>query len=457
MLILNGFATTSGVSNMKLILSSIGLCMSLFFASHTLAQEAPTRQEVVQEVARITNLSTDIIDKALGEKPAWLKKLGSAVSAAQVVDKILSGKNSEVITDYVSGKLSDATQKFIEKILPTPVTNFFSIVKIYKDSLEFIRDYAFIPGLDARVYAEYKRVRRESLVSASAGGLVHNTTPEEAFDMAIYNNRGSGGGLSFKGYWTQYEAQYQALLKAKDYNPGIVGKKLEKHLKTKLDKFWINRLEISYQKEIMAANKKGMIDAIWANVQSILNQLMPQATIDASLFIDPATELPGNWWWVDKGLAASTVMPVENTGSPVYNIWRQAFTMSDALGFHLYNGKNWCQPKSGSVIKNCVFPNTKVRIFIMTAKTDQKFEIPATVRDSLDYDVSNYGFLTLSKNAAWKKSGRLTKLQFIVGQYLAIVGLSERRGSEASLNLAKQLGRVIAEKLKRRIDETKTP
>ncbi|WP_417677238.1 hypothetical protein [Roseibium sp.] len=405
------------------------------------AQEGASRQEVINEVSRVTGLSSDIIAQTLGDNPAWMQKLGSAVTAAQLIDKLLQGKDSEVVVDLVTGTATGAADTFVSKALPPPVAAFIAAVKAYKASLELIRDYAFVPALNAAVYGEYKRARGGRLDYSYA-------SPEEAFEQAIYNLQRANGGLSFKGYWPQYEAQYQTFLKAKDYNPDLVGKRLEEHLKGKLDDFWTGRMEVTYQREILAGQKQSLIDAVWASVQGILDQLAAPAGINTSLFLDPASDLPAGWWWVQDGREAFTETPVANqtSGSP-YDIWRQSFTMSTGKGFSVNKNGSWCKPGSGAT-QDCDFPYMNVRVFIMVAKPEKDAGYSLSVQDILDYDVSNNGYTSLSAGAAWRMVDDNLDLEFVVGKYLGKVSMRAPKGPQASLEIAKPLARVIAQKLK---------
>lgn len=321
---------------MKRFFTGMVLIIALIFSTASFAQTSLSREEVIAEVSRTTGLAADLIDKALGGKPEWLNKLGGVVAATQAIDKILSAKDAEVVTDFVTGQLSAAAEKLILKEIPASagILNFFSLVKVYKDSLEFVRDYVVLPRLYNKAYAKYKINRRINGKSA-------------AFDHVMFDYRNNSGGISFTGYYLQYKNQYQKLLKSKDYNPGLVGKRLEIHLKKKLDKFWLDRMEVSYQREILQGKKQAIIDRLWSSVQYILDQLVPSAIIDASLFLDPASELPSGWWWVNKGRSSWNEGPVENTQPSGYIIWRRIFSISEASGFRL-DGESWCRPKTGS-------------------------------------------------------------------------------------------------------------
>ncbi len=406
--------------------------------------ETPTREEIVAEVARTTGLASDAVSLALDANPQWLDRLGTAVSTVVVIDKLLSARDTELVVDL----LSDQAVNQALSVLPGAVSGFVKAVGVYKSALEFIRDHAFVPAMEARVYAEYKRARGGRMDYSYAG-------PAEAFDQAIFNAFGASGGVNFKGYWPQYKAQFDRLVKSQGYNPDLVGDKLAAALKRKLDDFWTKRLEVAYEAELLGKDRKSLTDQVWDTVADIIDQLyLPVAAgIDPGLFLDPGGDLPDGWWHITRGDDATgheRPEPTE-TGMPTaFAAWQQ-FTVSDTDPakhgyFYVESARNWCR-KEGTR-RSCDLSRLSVYLIIW------QYPDADMARASNDAMLAQPGYRSLGTGIGWKPFPDQSRiiLDFVVGPYTAhfvFDGIGQH--GQPALEEAEYFARIVAKRIQARV------
>lgn len=278
----------------------------------------PTTAEVVDEVARFTGLSSDLTQLVFKSEPELLAKFGKTVFGVQVLNQLLEAKDTEVMSsifDYTVSKLADYLMK---QSVHSAVGTFFTVVKAYKASLEVVRDYIIVPKLDNDTYIRYKKARGGVLKYSSAN-------PTQAFEQATF--------VSFSGYHLLKEKRYKELIKAKGYNPELIGDKLEASLRRKIDDFWMKQMEAKYVQELLKESQEALVKSIWKTAQreiDLLNKLVLElGTIHAGLFIDISKDLPEGWWVV-KRTNEGRYQPSKIKDS---DQWLQWFDISDAKGY----------------------------------------------------------------------------------------------------------------------------
>ncbi len=418
----------------------LGLIVALFAAllasAAPTSAATPTREEIVAELARTTGLGSDAVSLALDANPQWLDRLGTAVSTVVVIDKLLSAKDTELVVDLVSDQ---AINRALD-LLPGAMSGFIKTVGLYKNALEFIRDHAFVPAMQARVYAEYKRAR---------GGQMdyRYASPAEAFDQAIYNAFGASGGVDFKGYWPQYDAQYNRLVKSHGYDPALVGKKLEAALKRQLDDFWTKRMEVAYEAGLLGADEKSLTDQVWATVKDIVDQLyLPAAAgVDPRLFLDPDSDLPEGWWRITRGDDATGHERPEatDTGMPNYFGAWQKFVVSGinpaARGYGYDKGaRSWCRKDGARRV--CDLSRLSIYLIIW------QYPDADMARAANDAMLRQPGYSPVGVGAGWKPvpEDRRAILDLVVGPYTAhfVFDGSETHGQPA-LEEAKYFAKIV--------------
>jgi len=294
------------------------LLMFILFPAIAGANEVtePTTEEIINEVSRFTGLSSDLTQLVLESEPELLGKLGQVVFGVQVFNQLLDAKDTEAMKSIFDLGVSNLADYLVKQAVHPAVGTFFGAVKAYKASLEIVRDYIVIPHFDQETYDRYKKAR---------GGVIDykyaNTT--EAFEEATF--------APFGGYYLLKEEKYKELVKAKGYNPELVGDKLEASLRRDIDNFWMKRLEAKYIQERLKESREAMVNSIWKIAQNEIDILQKLAlevgTIHSGLFITPE-DLPKGWWIAKDEHSQEKPSKVKESDS-----WMQKFDISNAEGY----------------------------------------------------------------------------------------------------------------------------
>ena len=225
-------------------------------------QNQPTREEIINEVARQTGLTNDAVSLIAKENPQLLQELNDAVLGIKVVNSLADARDTEALADL----LGYAVDKLRDKTLPSAMNGFIVAFKVYKAALEVTRDYYYVPKLDAGLYNAYREAR--------ADGLRRGDTSAE--EMASAFERASTRDWS--GYYAVKESMFDALVKAKGYNKDLMGESMKKALWRQIDDFWMKRCEAKLLQEILRGNKAEIERQIWARVSGQLNSIKNAAT-----------------------------------------------------------------------------------------------------------------------------------------------------------------------------------
>lgn len=302
------------------ILLFLSILILLLFSLTAGAAEVtkPTTAEVVDEVARFTGLSSDLTQLVFKSEPKLLAKFGETVFGVQVLNQLLEAKDTEVMSSIFDYTVSKLVDNLMKQAIHPAVGTFFTVVKVYKASLEVVRDYIIIPKLDTDTYIRYKKARGGVLKYSSAN-------PTEAFEQATF--------APFSGYHLLKEERYKELIKAKGYNPELIGDKLEASLRRKIDDFWMKQMEAKYVQERVKDSQEALVKSIWKTAQSEIDLLKKLAlelgTIHAGLFIK-SKDLPEGWWHVKDETCDGK--PRKSKDS---DWWHQQFYISDAKDYIL--------------------------------------------------------------------------------------------------------------------------
>lgn len=68
------------------------------------------------------------------------------------------------------------------------------------------------------------------------------------------------------GYYVVQDKMYRELLRRKGYNENLLGAKMVKHLRSQIDQFWMDALELRFQQEILIQNEGTLTTAFWQEV-----------------------------------------------------------------------------------------------------------------------------------------------------------------------------------------------
>lgn len=306
-----------------------------------LAQQRPAPGEVIDTIAQYTGLTNDAVSLALKDNAAALGRLTDAVIAVQIAQQFLDARDAEIATTV----LNQATDSAAEALLPPPLMTAIKAVRLYKTMLEAVRDLVLIPKLDAGLYGAYRANRAQ------------NQDIINSFSYATSQSLG-GGYFAVKPKMVEdYISKY------KGWDKDLIGEPMRRRAERQVDRFWMARLEATYQQEKVKPQKQAILAAIWASVKDITDQLKAPGGINAGLFPDPGADLPAGWWWARSAGAA---YKAPGSYTPSYTpTWTQTVELSTVQGYvfkpYKGGGGSWCRPERNG---KCDLPFQRIDISI---------------------------------------------------------------------------------------------
>ena len=300
----------------------------------------PAPGEVIDQVAQYTGLTNDAVSLALKDNATALGRLTDAVLAVQIAQRFLDARDAEIASDV----LASATDTAAEALLPPPLMTAIKAMRVYKSLLEAARGKILNPALDRQLYEAYRYQRQDQ-------------DPINAFSYAVSQSLGAGGYFASKPRMVEeYITNY------KDWNPDLVGEPMRRRVERQVDRFWMARLEATYQQEKAKPQKEAMVAAIWASVKDILDQFKAPAGLSAELFPDPGKDLPAGWWWARSAGAEYKPPAAMQSYTPM---WTQTIELSTAQGYvfkpYRGGGGSWCRPAANG---KCDLPYQRISIDI---------------------------------------------------------------------------------------------
>lgn len=224
--------------------------------------DEPSREEIINEVARQTGLTNDAVSLIAKENPQLLQGLNDTILGIKVVNSIADARDTEALADI----MGYAVDKLRDKALPSSMNVVIVAFKVYKTALEVTRDYYYVPKLDAGLYNAYRQARIDGLRRQDSSVEEMST----AFEQASTRD--------WSGYYAVKNSMFDALVKAKGYNKALMDEKMKGSLWRQIDDFWMKRCEAKLQQEILQANKEEIERQIWARVSRQLNAIKIAAT-----------------------------------------------------------------------------------------------------------------------------------------------------------------------------------
>ncbi|MGZ8842172.1 MAG: hypothetical protein ACXW18_00825 [Pyrinomonadaceae bacterium] len=222
----------------------------------------PSREEVINEVARQTGLTNDAVSLIAKENPQLLQGLNDTVLAVKVVNSLADARDTEALADL----MGYAVDKLRDKALPSAMNGFIVAFKVYKTVLEITRDYYYVTKLDAGLYDAYRQAR--------ADGLRRGDTSAEEMSTAFTR----ASTRDWSGYYAVKESMFDALVKAKGYNKALMGETMKESLWRQIDDFWMKRCEAKLLQEVLQANKAELERQIWSRASRQLNAIQSAAS-----------------------------------------------------------------------------------------------------------------------------------------------------------------------------------
>gem|GEM_PF-2552871 len=319
------------------LLSAVVLAFSLFLNCHyaqavEIDLSKPDTSEVMEEVAKFTGLTKDVVELVNEEHAELFKGLDNTVFALKVVSLITEAKDTEALTEIGTKALEVCKDKVVAEAFPAVVGTFFTVASVCKTSLELIRDYKWIPGYEEKIYRLYKK-QRDTAPNADGPEVW-----ETAFWMGIGMVPGEGlaGLKDAGGYYVvkgkMLDEMVKEKLKLKSQEEA--GEQSLKILNRKVDEFWISRMEMRYKKERMKERKAELIKEIWDKKAQQLEALKAAAGKMAGpeRFFLTDKDIPQGWKRVMARDANRPFTPVDsarkNWGPE--GMWQQGFSLYNA-------------------------------------------------------------------------------------------------------------------------------
>ena len=393
----------------------------------------PTTAEVVDEVARFTGLSSDMIQAVFESEPELLTRFGKTVFGVQVLNQLLEAKDTEVMASIFDLSVSNLADYLMKQSLHPAVGTLLGAVKAYKASLEVVRDYIIIPKFDNDTYIRYKKAR---------GGVLKYSyaNPTEAFEQATF--------APFGGYYLLKEKRYKELIKAKGYNPKLIGDKLEASLRREIDDFWMKRMEAKYVQELLKESQDALLKSIWKTSQSeidLLNKLIHElGSIHAGLFIDLSKDLPKGWWVV-KNERWDRAPSKDKDGET----WVQQVEVSDGKGYKQDAHGRYFRIVNQKKIYD--FPHTLVMVSISPRFYEGQFDAGKSIIQNL-IDVSGYQPIGNLGAACILRSSTTVSIFFYRGMFCCYVNIWGNASNPQDYmqkheELARYFSRIVARKM----------
>ncbi|MBI4383535.1 MAG: hypothetical protein HY579_05820 [Nitrospinae bacterium] len=220
----------------------------------------PTRAEVIDEVSRFTGLAADAVGLVYEEHAALFENVNNAVFAVKAINMIADARDQELATEIAMEGLDYGVGKIKDKFLPGAVNGFLTMAGVYQTSLEILRDYVAIPHFEESIYQRYRASRSGDIKSD-----VHPDSREAAFAAGVMN--------SASGYYFVKDKMFEELIKKKDWTRESVSERW----RTRIDDFWINRMETRYQLEALKEQKEKLKAEAWKRVAGDINAIRAEA------------------------------------------------------------------------------------------------------------------------------------------------------------------------------------
>ncbi|MCX7730663.1 MAG: hypothetical protein N2205_05560 [Candidatus Caldatribacterium sp.] len=246
---------------MKTILFSLVFLLGFVCVFPVFSQIELSRDEVIEEAARLTGLAKDSMELLYEEAPGLFVNVERAAFTVKMLHLFASARNEEAILELFNRSVDNLRPM----LFPGPLNTFITAVKVYKTSLEIIRDYVFIPKLDDSIYQGYRYAR--------LADLKQRDTSTESILMSFERATTS----KFSGYYAVQEKMYQELLKRKGYREESLDATTKERLRSQIDRFWMSVLELRLQQEILAQNERAIAATCWREIQDDLAYLREEA------------------------------------------------------------------------------------------------------------------------------------------------------------------------------------
>ena len=228
----------------------------------------------------------------------------------------------------------------------------------------------------------------------------------------------------------------------KDWNPDLIGEPMRRRAERQVDRFWMARLEATYQQEKAKPQKPAMLAAIWASVKDITDQLKAPAGLNAGLFPDPSRDLPAGWWWVRGGRHDDWNWGPRDLPGMAGPAQERQFLMSSATGYS-FNAqrREFCRPERNRI--TCDLPTMQVGAIVVRL-ADVK-----TASENSAAFVRGAGYVPLGETAGVLRphEGSVV-LHFSLGAYDIHLTASGEKAAQVHLPTLQHFAQIIAARIR---------
>ena len=341
------------------------------YCGKTIDLDKPDQSEVMEEVAKFTGLTKDVVELVNEEHAELFKGLDNTVFALKVVSLITEAKDTEALTEIGTKALEIVKDALVKEAFPAAVGTFFTVASVCKTSLELIRDYKWIPGYEEKIYRLYKK-QRDTAPTAEGPEVW-----EAAFWMGIGMVPGeglkglkdAGGYYVVKGKMLDQVAKEKMNLKSKEE----LGPQALKMYNKQVDDFWINWLEMRYQKERMKERQAELIKEIWDKKAQQIEALKAAAGKMAGpeRFFLTDKDIPQGWKRVMARDANRPFTPRNQPGGgPLYqsfSLYNAEYTEKVIPTSFSYDNNEFFRSDGKKVVINTIFCSVTIQPRIWTS------------------------------------------------------------------------------------------
>ena len=215
---------------------------------------AVTDQQISDQVSRYTGLDRELIDAVLAAQPKLKPSFRDQVLFLRLLDRLNLAPDSEAAGRVLAWAARNLAEAAVTRLLPALVGNALSAFKDYQEALQLVRDYLVLPGLDDRMYRNYRRSRLADFNRGEgAGSEAVRESIQTAYDLA--SNSG--------GFYPLRAKMIDSLIRNQGYHPDSLSPGEKKKFEARIDRYWSARLEARFQKEVLQLFRDRIVKESW--------------------------------------------------------------------------------------------------------------------------------------------------------------------------------------------------
>lgn len=214
-----------------------------------------TDQQISDQVSRFTGLDRELIEAVLAAQPKMKPSFRGQILFLRLLDRLNQAPDSDAAGRILAWAARNLAEAAVKRVLPALVGNVLSAFQDYQQALELVRDYLVLPGLDDRMYRNYRRSRLADVNRGEgAGSDAVRESIQTAYDLA--SNSG--------GFYPLRTRMVDALIRNQGYHPAGLSPAKRKKFEARIDRYWSARLEARFQKEVLQLFRDKIVKESWS-------------------------------------------------------------------------------------------------------------------------------------------------------------------------------------------------